>query len=118
MKLKRRLLRYLIWLSCTVVVIIAAYGTLLAFPEPLFAHKYSYKNFVIYSRTPLDDRIKAELDVVSQRLGKSELNDPSIVHVVFVTGSSSWYAFFNGPYRGAMARHTNSITASSCRSWI
>jgi hypothetical protein len=104
-KLKRRLLRYLLWLSCTVVVIVAAYGTLLAFPEPLFTHKYSYKNFVIYSRTPIDDRIRAELDVVSQRLAKSELNDQTIVHRVFVTGSSSWYAFFNGPYRGAMARN-------------
>ncbi len=105
MRLRRRLLRYLIWLSCTVVVIVAGYGTLLAFPEPLFAHKYSYKNFVIYSRTPIDDRIRAELDVVSQRLATSELNDPAIVHRVFITGSSSWYAFFNGPYRGAMARN-------------
>jgi hypothetical protein len=42
---------------------------------------------------------------VSQRLAKSELNDPTIVHRVFVVGSSSWYAFFNGPYRGAMARN-------------
>jgi hypothetical protein len=101
----RRLLRYSICVSGTVVIIIAAYGTLLAFPERLFAHQYSYKNFVIYSRSPIDDRIRAELDVVSQRLAKSELNDPTIVHRVFVAGSSGWYGFFNGPYRGAIGRN-------------
>jgi hypothetical protein len=101
----RRLLRGFILLTGTVVVTIAAYGTLLAFPEPLFAHKYSYRNFVIYSRAPIDDRMRAELDVVSQRLARSELNDASIVHRVFVAGSPRWYAFFNGPYRGAMARN-------------
>jgi hypothetical protein len=101
----RRLLRRLVWISVAVVILITAYGTVLAFPEPLFAYKYSYKNFVIYSRNPLDDRIRTQLDVVSQRLATSELNDPTLVHRVFVAGSPSWYAFFNGPYRGAMARN-------------
>src|SRR5258708_21577182 len=101
----RRVMRYLIWTSGIVVLVVAAYGTVLAFPEPLFANKYPYKNFVIYGRSPLDDRLKAELGVVSQRLATSELNDFTITHRVFVAGSSSWYAFFNGPYRGAMARN-------------
>jgi len=101
----KRFIRRLFWIVAALAILIIAYGTVLAFPEPLFAHKYSYKNFVIYSRTPIDDRIKPELDVVSQRLAKSELNDPTMVHRVFVAGSASWYAFFNGPYRGAMARN-------------
>src|SRR6266851_5964903 len=98
-------MRRLLWIAAALAILITAYGTVLAFPEPLFAHKYSYKNFVVYSRTPIDDRIRPELDVVSQRLAKSELNDPNIVHRVFVAGSSFWYTFFNGPYRGAMARN-------------
>jgi hypothetical protein len=101
----RRLIRYSVYISGTVVIIIAAYGTLLAYPGRLFAHRYSYKNFVIYSRNPIDDRIRTNLDVVSQRLAKSELDDPTIIHRVFVAGSSGWYGFFNGPYRGAMARN-------------
>ena len=101
----KRFLRRLFWLAAALAILIIAYGTVLAFPEPLFAHKYSYKNFVIYSRAPIDDRISRELDSVSQRLSKSELNDSTIVHRVFVAGSPSWYAFFNGPYRGAMARN-------------
>jgi hypothetical protein len=101
----RRLLRYSIWISGTAVIMIAAYATLLAYPEPLFAHTYSYKNFVVYSNDPLDDRVRAQLDVVSQRLAKSELNDPSIVHRVFVAGSPRLYTFLNGPYRGAMGRN-------------
>ncbi len=84
---------------------ILGYAALLAFPEPFFAHQYRYKNFVIYSRPPIDDRIRSELDVVSQRLARSELNDPTMMHRVFVAGSPSWYTFFNGPYRGAMARN-------------
>jgi hypothetical protein len=53
----RRLIRYSIYISGTVVIIIAAYGALLAYPERLFAHRYSYRNFVIYSRNPIDDRL-------------------------------------------------------------
>jgi len=101
----KRFIRRLFWLSAALAILITAYGAVLAFPEPLFAHKYSYKNFVVYSRTPIDDRIRPELDVVSQRLARSELNDPNIVHRVFVAGSSFWYTFFNGPYRGAVARN-------------
>jgi hypothetical protein len=101
----RRFTRRFLLLVGAALIVMLAYGTILAFPEPLFAHKYSYKNFCIYSRSPLDDRIRVELEVVSQRLAASELNDPKITHRVFVTGSPSWYAFFNGPYRGAMARN-------------
>lgn len=100
----RRLVRRLLSLCGTALIVIVAYGALLAFPEPLFAHQYAYRNFRIYSRAVLDDRLKAELDVVSQRLATSELNDPAITHRVFVAGSPTWYAFFNGPYRVAMAR--------------
>ena len=101
----KRRVQWSLALLGTVLTVIFAYGTVLAFPEPLFAHKYSYKNFIVYSRSPLDDRIRTELDVASQRIAKSELNDPTIIHRVFVAGSSGWYGFFNGPYRGAMARN-------------
>jgi hypothetical protein len=37
----RRVFRHSIWVSSTIFIIIAAYGTLLAFPEPLFAHQAS-----------------------------------------------------------------------------
>jgi len=100
----RRLVRRVLSLCGTALIIIVVYGALLAFPEPLFAHQYAYKNIRIYSRAAFDDRMKAELDVVSQRLAASELNAPAMTHRVFVAGSPAWYAFFNGPYRGAMGR--------------
>src|SRR6266852_5553928 len=100
----RRVIRLLALVFGIILIVIVAYGTLLAFPEPLFAHVYSYKNFRVYTREPLDDRARVQLDIVAQRLATSEINDPAITHRVFVAGTSNWYTFFNGPYRRAMGR--------------
>lgn len=43
-----RTIRYL------VLSIVGAYILLLSFPQVLFAHEMSYKNFEVYSREPLD----------------------------------------------------------------
>ena len=103
-----KLVRYLkkaAWAFGSFVMIIVVYGFLLAFPEPLFACKVEYKNFRVYSREPLDSRIKPALDTVEARLAVSELNDPRLTHRVFVCGTPAWNAFFNGPSRQAMGHN-------------
>jgi hypothetical protein len=84
--------------------IVLAYGTLLAFPEPLFDHRYDYRGFTVYSHVPLDARIEPILDTTAARLAASPWYSSSTRHRVFVAGTPGWYTFFNGPYRVAMGR--------------
>lgn len=100
----RRWIRFLITLLGIVSGIVLAYGTLLAFPEPLFDHRYDYREFAVYSHRPLDARIEPILDTVAERLAASPWNTPPMRQRVFVAGTPGWYTFLNGPYRVAMGR--------------
>lgn len=73
--------------------IVAAYLALLAFPEVLFAHQVSRGRFRVYSDEPIDARIGAVLDEATTLLAKSPLDDPAMVHRLFVC---------NGPFRGRL----------------
>ena len=107
--------RFLITLLGVVSGIVLAYGTLLAFPEPLFEHRYDYREFAVYSHRPLDARIEPILDTVSARLAASPWNTPGMHHRVFVAGTPGWYTFFNGPYRVAMGTILSRSSASHGR---
>jgi hypothetical protein len=54
---------------------VLGYVLLLSFPQVLFAHQISYRNLMVYSRTPLDQNVYAVLDKVESRLATSEINN-------------------------------------------
>ena len=70
----------------------AAYLLLLNFPQVLFAHEVSYKNFTVYSREPLDQSVYTMLDKVEARLSASPLNTPDVKPKIFLTGSHRLYS--------------------------
>jgi len=70
----------------------AAYVLLLSFPQVLFAHEVSYKNFTVYSREPLDQSVYSMLGKVEARLAASPLNNPDVKPKIFLTGSHRFYA--------------------------
>jgi hypothetical protein len=75
------------------LLITAAFLLLLSFPQLLFAHQATYKNFRVYSREPLDQSINAVLDKAEARLATSPINDDSVKPKVFLTNS---YGFYRG----------------------
>ena len=81
-----RTLRYLF------VSLAAAYVLLLCFPQVLFAHQITYKNFTVYSREPLDQNIYAVLDKVEAKLAASQVNDPQVKPKIFLTNSQRLYS--------------------------
>jgi hypothetical protein len=74
-----------------VVSLVAGYVLLLSFPQVLFAHEISYKNFTVYSREPLDKKIFAVLDNVEIRLSASSINNQQIKPKIFLVNSHGWY---------------------------
>lgn len=70
----------------------AAYVFLLYYPQVLFAHQVTYKNFTVYSREPLDQSIYAMLDKVEATLATSQINNTAIKPKIFLTGSHKLYA--------------------------
>lgn len=74
-----------------VVSLGAAYLFLLSYPQVLFAHEVTYKNFKVYSREPLDQNVYAVLDKVEARLSSSPINNPAVQPRVFVINSHGIY---------------------------
>lgn len=76
----------------TILSIAAIYLLLLIFPQVLFAHQVSYKNFTVYSREPLGENVQALLDKVEQRLATSPLNTQDVKPKIFLTNSHGLYS--------------------------
>ena len=70
----------------------AAYVLLLCFPQVLFAHQVTYKNFTVYSREPLDQNVYAMLDKVEARLATSAINNTQVRPKIFLTNSQKLYS--------------------------
>ena len=75
--------------------VFVAYLLTICFPQYLFAHEVTYKNFKVYSREPFDARIYKVLDDAESRLSKSTIYDQGISRRVFLTNSHSMYAFLS-----------------------
>ena len=78
-----------------VLVLGAAYLLLLSFPQVLFAHQVSYKNFTVYSREPLDQSVQTMLDKVESRLATSPLNTSDVKPKIFLTNSQTLYSLLS-----------------------
>ena len=78
-----------------VLVIAAAFVFLLVYPQVLFAHQVSYKNFTVYSRQPLDRNIYTVLDKVEAQLSASPINDTTVKPRIFLTNSQKLYSFLS-----------------------
>ncbi len=83
--------------------IVAIYGLILVFPQVLFAHEVSYKNFNFYSRQPLDASVYKVLDFAEARLEKSPLYDKNLTKRIFVSETFSFYMFLSPRVRGSFA---------------
>lgn len=85
----RRTVRY------TVLSLAAVYLALLIYPQVLFAHEISYKNFTVYSREPLTADVQVMLDKVEQRLSTSPLNTTDVKPKILLTNSHRLYSFLS-----------------------
>ncbi len=74
---------------------VLAYVLLLSFPQVLFAHEVSHKNFKVYSREPLNQNIHSILDNVEARLLLSGINNQEVKPKIFIFDSHGLYAFFS-----------------------
>ena len=73
----------------------AAFVFLLVYPQLLFAHEVSYKNFTVYSRQPLDQNVYAVLDKVEVALSASQLNNTDVKPKIFLTNSQTLYSLLS-----------------------
>lgn len=91
-KAKSRAYKVLRYCATTVFL---AYLFTICFPQYLFAHEVTYRNFQVYSREPFDEHIQKVLDDAEARLSKSTIYDREISRRVFLTNSHGMYAFLS-----------------------
>src|SRR5688500_5776427 len=75
----------------TLTGIFAAYFLTLVFPQYLFAHEVSHKNFKVYARQPLDENINHVLDLAEERLLKSPIYDKDVMERIFISDTFGIY---------------------------
>lgn len=83
--------------------IFAAYFLTLVFPQYLFAHEVSHKNFKVYARQPLDENMIRVLDSAEERLVKSPIYNKETTEKIFISDSFAFYTFQNPISRKAFA---------------
>ena len=77
------------------LMFIAACGFVFNYPQILFAHSVSYKNFKVYARQPIDENINYVLDSAVARLEKSQLYDKETMQNIFISDSFTFYKFLS-----------------------
>jgi hypothetical protein len=77
-----------------VVVLGAAWLTLIIHPQPLFAHTLRRANVVLHARNPLPPEAGPILNDVVSRIARSPLYDPARDHEVFLCDTPALFAFF------------------------
>ena len=75
------------------ISLVAAYFLTVAFPQYLFAHEVSHKNFKVYARQPLDENINHVLDLAEERLVKSPIYNKETTERIFISDSFAFYTF-------------------------
>jgi hypothetical protein len=70
------------------------YLLLLIYPNPLFAYKYQYRNFELFSDKPIPESITLVVDDVMQRIEKSELYKEEEVFRIYLCNNSWRFKFF------------------------
>ena len=73
------------------VVTISGIGTIIFFPEPLFAKELHHKQFNVYSNNVIDESMTLVLDNALDLVRTSELYDPEYTFDIFLSHKS----FFN-----------------------
>ena len=76
-----------------------AYQATLAFPQPFFPHRATYKQITIYSRSELPKGIDSILQKTDLLLSRSELYNPQTKSRIFVCDSYRLFWFYTGGLR-------------------
>lgn len=69
-------------------LLVLAYIGVLAFPQPLFSHHTSYRNYEVWSDQPIPPQIAQVLDDATRRLRTSELHEPDQTFKIFFCNAS------------------------------
>ena len=76
------------------VLLIAFYILIPAFPHPIFKHKLVYENFSVYSDKELPENFTDILKETKFRIENLEIYDPSFKPDIFICDSEDLYKFF------------------------
>ena len=79
--------------SYSLMTFLFIYCLILIFPQFLFAHEVSHKNFDVHANQPLDESIDRVLDSAETRLLKSPIYDKNLKAHIFIADSHAPYKF-------------------------
>lgn len=74
--------------AVAVALVMLAYIGVLAFPQPLFSHHTSYRNYEVWSDQAIPPQIAQVLDDATRRLRTSELHEPDKTTKIFFCNAS------------------------------
>lgn len=72
------------------LVTLSGIGTVILFPQPLFANSLTHNNFNVYSNDEIDSNIRTVLDNAFKLVEKSELHDSKYTYDIFLSYNSAF----------------------------
>ena len=82
------------WGMLLVVTLLVAYGVLLLYPQPLFAHELRHEGIVLHATRPIPGAMHATLRRVQARLDRSPVYSSGTVTHVFICEPRWLFALF------------------------
>lgn len=90
----RRIARWSLGAGLVVLILVSAVVLILAFPQPLFAHKQIYGEFSVYSDAPISSDFEAVAENLRYRVAAMENARPGASCRVFICGNEKLYSLF------------------------
>jgi len=89
---QRRLGKWILRGLVLVFVLLLLDVAVLAYPNPIFAHKHSFREFTVYSSQPLPDDFDRVIGDVRLRIEAMEYPRPGARYRVYICGDRRRYA--------------------------
>ncbi|MHC4413722.1 MAG: hypothetical protein ACYS0G_00405 [Planctomycetota bacterium] len=83
----RRLARITGWCLLPLIVYAILHVLLVYFPQPIFRHHRTHKNFTVYMRQEIPPEVTRVLDRTDALISASELNDANQHHKIYICNS-------------------------------
>lgn len=98
------------YLTGAVFLLLLAYITVLAFPQPVFPYRVTYQNYEVWSDRPIPPQINTVLDDATRRLNTSAIYDRGATYKIF---------FCNSPWRlWLYGQHFSARIGGAADTWL
>ena len=87
----KKTIKIILYSILTILLILGFFILITVFPELIMRNKIEYKNYKVYSTTPIDKKMYIILDSIDNIVAKCEIYQPNVKHRIFFYNESKFF---------------------------